>query len=142
MGGYGKRHAKESLNHTFGKTPDTTPAGVLYVSLHTGDPGEDGQTANEASGGSYARKVTSAASWNAATDADPSVTDNASAITFVTATADWSSASDMTHYGLWSTLSGTGEADYVGSGVLDVARPVLDGDTPEFAAGTLKMTMD
>lgn len=141
MPGYGKRQAKESLNHTFGKTPDTTPVGVIYVAMNTGDPGEDGQTANEASGGSYARVLTAASDWNAATDATPSVTSNANAVAFATATADWSAGADMTNFSLWKSLSGTTEADYIGTGTLEQDRAVLDEDDPEFGAGTLKMTM-
>jgi len=142
MSGYGRRQASETLNHLFGKTPDTTPAGVLYVSLHTGDPGEDGQTANEATGSGYARVLTAATDWNAATLADPSVADNANPIAFPAATGDWSAGADMTHFGLWNHLTLGAEANFIGSGSLTVAKPVLNGDTASFAAGAFQFTLD
>lgn len=142
MVGYGKRQAKEALNHLFGKTPDTTPAGIIFVSLHTADPGEDGQTANEATGTGYARVATAAADWNAATDADPSVTDNANIIAFAQAGGDWSGGANFTHFGLWATLAGAGEADFVGAGTLNTAKPVLNGDTASFPVGDLDFTLD
>ena len=36
--GWGKRVQKEMQNHQRGKTPDTTPAGIVWSSLHTADP--------------------------------------------------------------------------------------------------------
>jgi hypothetical protein len=138
----GKRVDKELLNHLFGKTPDTTPAGVLYISLHTGDPGNDGQTANEATGSAYARVTTAATDWNAATNAEPSVTTNANAITFPTATGNWSSGTNFTYIGIWKHLTNTGEADFIGRAALTVAKPVMNGDTLSIAAGSLSISLD
>ena len=137
--GYGRELNRQHQNDLFGKTPGFTPPTNIYVSLHTGSPGDDGQTANEASGGSYARKITAAADWNPATLASPSVLDNLNAVTFVTATANWSAGVNMTHFGLWRSLAGTTEADFLGWALLGTAKPVLNGDTPEFAAGDLNM---
>lgn len=137
----GKRVCKELLNHLFGKTPDTTPAGVIYLSLHTADPGDNGQTSNEATGTGYARKVTAASDWVAATDADPAVTVNANAITFAQAGATWSSGVNMTHMGFWTHLSTATEAVFIGRIALGTAKPVTSGDTPEFAAGSLTLSL-
>ena len=138
--GFGKRQIISLINHASGKTPDDTDAGVWYVSLHTGDPGDDGQTSNEATGTGYVRVLTSALTWGAATDATPSVMASILAVVFPTAGGDWSTASNMTHFGLWNTLAGTPEADYVGRGALTVPAPVLSGQTPNFPIGALRMT--
>jgi hypothetical protein len=142
VAGFGKRHCKELLNHTFGKTPDTTPAGVIYLSLHTADPGEDGQTSNEATGSGYARKVTAATDWNAATNADPSVTTNGVDLAFPTATGDWSSGTAFTHVGLWIHATLTTEANFLGVATLNVAKSVLNNDTMTILSGALSVTMD
>ena len=39
--GIGRRAISEALNNIFGKTPNTTPAGVLFVALFVGDPGDE-----------------------------------------------------------------------------------------------------
>lgn len=138
----GKRVCKEMLNHFLGKTPDTTPAGVLYLSLHTADPGEDGQTSNEATGTGYARKQTAASDWNAATDADPSVSTNANALAFAQAGGNWASGSNLTHMGFWTHATTATEAVFCGRIALTTAKPVLSGDTAEFAAGALSLSLD
>lgn len=127
------------INWAAGKVPADTDDGIWWVSLHTGDPGDDGQTSNEATGTGYARVSTVAADWNVATDATPSVLDNANAATFPTAGGDWSSAADQTHFGLWNNVSASAEANYIGRGLLTTAAPVLSGQTPNFPAGALRM---
>jgi hypothetical protein len=138
--GYGRRHIQALNNYTFGKSPDGTPAGVIYVALFEGDPGDDGQSGVEANGTGYARVLTAATDWNVATLATPSETDNANAVAFAAAGGDWNAGADMTHFALFSTLAGTTEADYVGRGLLTTPQPVLNGQIPNFPAGALRMT--
>lgn len=114
----------------------------IYVSLHTADPGADGQTANEAIGSGYARADTVPADWGAASLAVPSVALNANTITFATATGDWSSGADFTHAGLWTHLTETGEAYFIGRALLTVAKPVTNGDTVSFAIGALSVQIN
>lgn len=142
MSGLGKRQAGEAHNWIFGKTPATTPAGIIYVDLHEDDPGEDGQSGTPASGGGHARVATAPADWNVATDADPAVTDNANTVTFPAATGNWNGGANFTHFTLWNSPTGDTEADYIGSGELGTAKPVLSADIPEFAAGDLSMAID
>lgn len=123
-----------------GKLPADTDAGVWFVSLHTADPGDDGQTANEAVGTGYARVAVLAADFNVATLATPSVLDNLNAMTFPTAGGDWSAQAPMTHFGLWNHATLSAEANYIGRGVLTTAAPVLNGQTPNFPPGALRMT--
>lgn len=137
--GLGQRTIRELQNHLFGKTPDTTPAGVLFVAFFVGDPGVDGQSGAEATGVGYARAATTAATWNIATLADPSLTDNALGVLFAAAGGDWSSGASFTHFALFTTLTGTAEVDYVGRGLLTTAQPVLNGQTPNFPPGALRV---
>jgi hypothetical protein len=138
--GFGKRQIRSMINWAAGKVPADTDSGVWWVSLHTGDPGDDGQTSNEATGTGYARVSVIATDFSVATDATPSVLANANPITFPTAGGDWSTAADQTHFGLWNHVTNTAEADYVGRGVLTTAAPVLSGQTPNFPAAALRMT--
>lgn len=114
----------------------------LYVSLHAGDPGDDGQSGSEPSGGSYARVSTAPANWNAATVATPSVSDNAAAITFLAATADWVGGSNLTHAGLWDHATSTLEANYIGRIELSTAKPILNTEQAVFAIGAFVMQMN
>ena len=82
---------------TLGKNAMLNALGALatYVSLHSGDPGENG--ANEISGGSpaYARKTNA---WNAASGGSM---DNSSTPVF-----DVPAATTVSYVGFWSALSG------------------------------------
>ncbi|MDP6423261.1 MAG: hypothetical protein QGG14_00845 [Planctomycetota bacterium] len=128
------------INWAGGKLPADTDAGVWFVSLHTADPGDDGQTANEATGTGYARVATTAATWGVATDATPSIMSSILAVTFPTAGGNWSAGTPFSHFGLWNTLAGTPEADYVGRGELSTPAPVYSGQTPIYPAGALRMS--
>jgi hypothetical protein len=130
------------LNGTFGKTSSfgTFPtAPTIYVALSSTTP-TAGACANvtEPSSGSYARKSTVASDWNTATSANPSVVTNANAITFATATGDWVSAANLTHFLLYDALT-TGNC--LGWGPLTTAKPVLNGDTASFGAAALQVQL-
>lgn len=104
----------------------------FYVSMHSGDPGLTG--ASELSGGGYARVAVSAAtgSWSApATNGSSREITNSGAITFPTATADWTSA---THFGIWDASSA---GNFIRGGALAASKTVQNGDTLSFAAGAL-----
>jgi hypothetical protein len=139
MAGYGTTFMKALNDLVFKGTAFTSPSGVMYLSLHTADPGIDGQTSNEVSGGSYARKVTAATDWNAGTNADPSVTTNATTLTFATATASWGT---VTHFGLWRTLSGTATTDFIGRGALTASQTINNTNTASFAASAISHSFD
>lgn len=139
MAGYGTTFMKALNDQVFGKAAFTNPNGVMYVSLHTADPGIDGQTSNEVSGGSYARKLTAATDWGASSNADPAITLNAAVLTFVTATGSWGT---VTHFGLWRTLSGTTAADFIGRGALTASQTIANTNTASFAIGALSHSFD
>lgn len=112
----------------------STTAGVFYISLHTGDPGETGtQTTSESAYTNYARVsvARAAAQWTHASG----VTDNDNAITFP---ACGVTGSTITHFGIGSDTSGTGNLFFSGTASLSVSN----GVTPSFAAGALDITCD
>jgi hypothetical protein len=139
---FSQRTCKALLNSLFGKTSDfgaLASRPTIYVALSTTTPTETGTNVTEPSSGGYARVATAAADWNSATDADPSLTDNANAITFPTASGDWASGADLTHFALYDAAT---SGNFLGFGALALAKPVLNGDTPSFAAGALDVTLD
>lgn len=126
------------LDHVF--ISDQTAPDPIYVGVSGADPGEDGSTNNEPSGGAYARVSVArgAANW---TRSGNSVT-NDNDIDFPQATADWLTGSNLTHGSLWNSAAGTASADFLGSGSLTTARAVLNGDTFSIPAGNLTVTLD
>ena len=134
--------AQAVLNSIFGKTSNfgaLASAPTIYVGVSSTTPAEDGSNITEPSGGSYARVSTVAADWNAATLADPSLLDNANAVTFPQATADWLAGANLTHAILFDAAT-AGNALFVGA--LTTAKAVTNGDTLSFAAGEIDITLD
>ena len=115
---------------------NSATAGSLYISLHTGDPGEAGsQTTSEATFGSYARQAVarSGAGWAVSGN----TVDNVVAITFPEAS---SGSETITHVGIGTDSSGAG--NLIWSVALDNSRAVSSGVTVEFAIGELNITAD
>lgn len=114
----------------------STSAGSLYISLHTGDPGEAGsQTTSEANYTSYARVAVarSGAGW---TVSGNSAT-NAATITFPACTGG---SSTVTNFGVGTDSSGAGNLLF--KGALTSSLAVSNGITPSFAASGLTITAD
>lgn len=120
----------ELLDHVFGKGAYTPP--TVYAALFTSNPDEDA-SGTEVSGGSYARKSTVAGDWNAASSG---AIDNANAITFTTATADWGL---VTHVALYDAESAGHLLFY---GELTDSKQVYSGDTVTIAAGDIEIQLD
>lgn len=113
-----------------------SPLTNLYVSLHTGDPGEAGdQTTNECAYTSYARVAVARTSggWTVSGNA----VSNAAAITFPAATGGSETA---THFAVGTAASSTGKVLY--KGALTAGLAISSGITPEFAIGDLDVTED
>lgn len=107
-----------------------SPLTNLYVSLHTGDPGEAGsQTTNEAAYTSYAR-VAVARSGSGWTVTDNSVSP-AAAIEFPEATGG---TETITHFAVGTAASSTGKVLYKGSVSPSIA--VTSGVTPRLSTST------
>lgn len=131
--------AQALLNSFLSKTSNfgaLASAPTIYVALFTVKPGEDGTGGTEVSGGSYAREATAALDWNAASSADPSVADNANAIDFGTATADWGTVVAAGFYD--AATAGNMLAAFN----LSTNKVVSNGDSFQFSAGDLDISFD
>ena len=103
----------------------------VYVSLHTGDPGDTGTA--EVVGGAYARNgpVTFAsAGFN------PTVASNSTILTYPVATASYGTVS---FFGVWTAVTG---GNFLGSGSVDFPIPINTGDSARFYANTLTISVD
>ena len=114
----------------------TSPTPNLFVSLHTGDPGEAGtQATNEATYGSYARVsvARSGAGW---TVSGNTVT-NAALVQFPQCS---SGSETITHVGVGLATSGSTTLLY--KGALSASLAVSSGIQPQFAANALSIAED
>lgn len=110
--------------------------GNLYVSLHTGDPGEAGdQTTNEATYTSYARVTVSRDSAGWTVTGNTAV--NTAAITFPQCTGG---TNTITHWAVGTASSGAGRLLYKGS--LTASLAVSNLITPQLLATTLQIQED
>ena len=120
----------ELLDHVFGKGAYTPP--TIYLALSTANPLDTGAGMAEPSGGSYARKVTAAASW---TTASGGAMSNALALAFPTATASWGT---VTHFAAFDAASG---GNMLFHGALGTPKAIGIGDTASFAIGDIDGTL-
>lgn len=114
----------------------SSTAGSLYVSLHTGDPGEAGsQTTNECAYTSYDRVAVarSGAGWTVSGNA---VT-NAALVQFPQCTG---SSETATYFGIGTASSGAGVLLY--KGALSASLAISSGIQPQFGATTLSGSED
>lgn len=133
----GNTTENDFLEYTFKGTAFSWDASTdLYVSLHTGDPGEGGsQTTSECAFGSYARQsvVRSGVGWTVSGN----TASNAAVISF----PECSSGSEtVTYVAVGTASSGAGQILY--SGALSASRSVSSGITLQFAIGALDITED
>jgi hypothetical protein len=122
-----------NIGDATGLQGSTTP-GVLWISLHSSDPGEAGdQSTNEIAYTNYTRisVVRSGAGWTVS--GNQAV--NASAITFPQCGA---TGENSTHFAVGTSETGTGKLLYSGTAPLTIAENI----TPEFGAGELVITED
>jgi hypothetical protein len=120
----------KTLDHITGKA--TWTAVSCRVALFTAAPSDAGG-GTEVTGGSYARVTTVAADWNTAASGS---TTNAQVISFPTASANWGT---VTHFALFDAASGGNMLRWA---ALSVSKPVNNGDTASFPAGSLTLTED
>jgi len=125
--GYTLTYRKAIQDHLFMKTPLAAPTN-LWVALSTADPGEDGASLAEPTGG-YARAETDGDDWEAA-DSN-GVTSNATQFSFGPASGDWGT---ITHVAI---VDSDTAGQVVARGVLTSPRTVNTGDTLIFAIGEL-----
>lgn len=120
-----------TLNHLFNKAVYTAP--TIYVGLSSTAPADDGTGVTEPSGGGYARVATASTDWNSASGGQIT---NANDITFPQATADWGT---MSYIVLYDAASAGNLLAYA---ALTTAKTVQNGDTAQFAAGDITITLD
>lgn len=114
----------------------TSPNTVLYVSLHTGDPGEAGtQATNEAAYTSYARVAVNRNSggWTVSGN----TVSNTALVQFPQCTGG---SETITHVGVGLGSSGTTTLLY--KGALSASLAVSSGIQPQFAATALSIAED
>lgn len=128
------------IKHVLGG-PDYVRPATVYIALSTADPTDDGTGLTEPAGGGYARVsyANGTGAWTDATAAGTTKLTNTNKITFPTATADWASGVNLTHFAIMDAATGGNMLYY---GPLSTGKPVLNGDTAEFAAGALAVTED
>lgn len=137
MAGFVDNVEQALLDH-FLTDPAYSPPATMYLGLSSTTPTEAGGNFTEPSGGAYARVSTAAADWSAASGTAPATKTTTATKTFPTATADWASAANLTHFGLFDASSA---GNLLAWGALTVAKPVLNGDTASFAAGALTLKL-
>jgi len=109
----------------------SSAAGSFYISLHTSAPGATGnQTTNEATYTGYGRVAVARSSggWTVSGR-------NASNTSTVTFGQNTGSNQDISHFGIGSDASGTGNLQF--QAALDTVRTIATGTAPEFEAGEL-----
>lgn len=114
----------------------SSTAGSLYISLATADYTETGtQSSNEANYTGYARVAVarSGSGWTVSGNS----ASNTAPVTFEACTAG---SSTVTHFGVGTDSSGTGNLLF--SGALTSSLAISNGITPSFAIGALTVTAD
>lgn len=113
-----------------------SPLSVLYISLHTADPGDAGaQNTSEATYTSYARVSVARTSGGFAVSGN--TVSNVATVSFPSCTGGSNSVS---HFGIGTNISGAGKL--LASGQLTSPLAVSSGVTPQFGAGGLTGTAD
>lgn len=129
---------KEILDHILGGGDYSRPA-TVWIGLWTAalDDTSTGSSANEVSGGSYARvsMTNNPTNWPAASGTTATKS-NGTAITFPQATASWGT---VTHFGI---IDASTAGNILGWGTLTVSKTIGNGDTASFAIGDLDVTLD
>lgn len=137
MPGLTRTYRKKLLDHLFNKAALVAP--TIYVGLSTTLPASDGSNITEPADAGYARKATAAADWNASTAADPCEVNNANAITMDQAQEDWNGGANIGYFFL---VDAAADGTVIGGGPLDQAKPFLNNDIPQFAAGSLRARLN
>lgn len=114
----------------------TLPA-ALHVGLSTTTPTEAGANFTEPVGNNYGRvsKTRNGTEWASAVTGDPTIGDNATAVTFPTASGSWGT---VTHFGLFDAVSA---GNLLFWGALTTSKAINNGDTAEFAIGALDVKL-
>jgi hypothetical protein len=126
------------LNSAFGAST-FTPDATIYLGVSSTDPGKNGATQTEPSGGSYARVTSTNNTTNWPTvSAGPKL--NGTLIQFPQASADWLSGATIGWVTVWNSPTLTAAANFLGRGQFTPAQAILTGNRLEFAVGQLAIS--
>jgi len=123
-------HAENLLLNWLMTTGTATRPTSWYVALYTAAPSDAGG-GTEVSGSGYTRQ---SVSWGTATGTG-GTTDNSGAVSF---TASGGSFGTVTHIGIFDASTG---GNLLWHGALTASKTVNDGDTLQFAAGDIDLTL-
>lgn len=123
-------HAENLLLNWLMTTGTATRPTSWYVALYTAAPSDAGG-GTEVSGSGYTRQ---SVSWDTATGTG-GTTDNSGAVSF---TASGGSFGTVTHIGIFDASTG---GNLLWHGALTASKTVNDGDTLQFAAGDIDLTL-
>jgi hypothetical protein len=101
----------------------------------------NGGTAGEVSGGSYARVAVTNNTTNFATVSGTNKV-NSTAVTFPTASANWNSGANINQVGVLDGNAGSAADNGLLWADLTTPKPVLSGDTAQFAASDFSWSED
>lgn len=124
-----KASVRNSLVDALVNQANYTAPTAIYISLHTGDPGDTG--ASEANYTSYAR-VVATTKFPAASSGSSS---NDVAITFPTSTGG---SNTVTYCGIWDASSA---GNWIGGGALTSSKTIASGDSASFATSNLTVSI-
>lgn len=124
------------LNLLFGQVAFTIPSPYYFALFSSSPTDAGGGTEINTSGTAYARKSVTNNITNFPTISGTASMTNGTAIDFPTATTGWGS---VVAFGIYDAATA---GNLLFWGDLTVARSVLTGDTPRFAAGSLIITED
>jgi len=131
MSGLADYWENEILDYLFGNGSYTPP--TIYVGLSTADPLDDASGLAEPNGNGYARVMTAASDWNAASGGS---VDNVNDITFPEATGSWGT---VTHFALFDTADG---GNMLAHGALSQSQSISSSETARFETGALDVSLD
>lgn len=124
------------INHFFRNSAVSGPA-TVYVALFGADPGEAGSFTNEVTGGGYARQaITFGVPSNPGGQSL-----NTAAVTFPTASADYLSGANVTHFAICDAASGAGTRGVMISAALTTPKAVLNGQRATFDISAISLTV-
>lgn len=128
----------------WGFTGTTFPTALtsVWVSLHTGDPGDTGANEVVVGATNYARIQVANAGWTKNLSTPASATNTADIVFPSSGTVTWSAGgSGITHVGIWDAQIGVGTPNFLYGGALTTARVVASGDVFKFLATNLTISV-
>jgi len=114
------------IEHVLRNVAYTSPS-TVYLSLHTANPDEDA-SGTELSGNGYSRQAIAFGAHSGGACSNSAIE---------SFTASGGSFGAITHFGIWDAASGNNLLYY---GAVSPQKTIADGDTLQFAAGSIVIT--